>query len=493
MKQSDAGHMGAREAVSSLSEFTEATHDNLVAFSNDMKDFDSAPDYWSGATPVWIGALHNDDTQSQWPILDRRQKTCRLRGNGQIGSLIVREADLNNRILLSAPKTLSPAEFRITVDLAQGLKLSESADLAGISVATRRKQIQNVFRKLDLGSQAEIILFVSRIANELVLDLAADAPRPNEGSQSFNSTFLRYQKHLPEGARWGAVGSPNGRAVQYVDIGPIDGRHVLILHSMVFPNLETEDVALFHELGWRTLWPIRPGTLSSVNHHDQKWQTHCYHVVEDMRVLLDAVTQAPVPIIALVSGAAYATAFAEAHPNCVQRIDCVATCFSAGNGGDDDYFFDKMVRKLTQNGRIAALAVAHLARSIGGGAQLEKTTRRVYRDSNEDQSLLDDEFRTPKRRERFELVTLQSLDSMRMDYLSQIHFSWERARDIPHPVHFWHGTADRVNNLDQVTRLSQKVTKHAPFVIAGLGHLTQGYPIRRTFRALSENYAADDS
>ena len=492
MDRNDAGLKGAREAVSSLSAFTETSHDNLVEFSNDLKVLDRSPDFWSGATPVWTGVARADRTQSHWPILERKHQTCTLWSIGHDASFIVREADLINRIQLSAVGPLSAAEMRIAIDLAQGLTLNESANLAGVSAATRRKQVQNVFRKLNIGSQTELVLYITGNVNQFVFDLVADAPDKNGRLHSQNSIFSRYQKHLPECARWGALGAANGREVQYVDIGPVDGRPVMILHSMVFPHIDIDDVALFHELGWRTLWPIRPGTLRPANHHNQKWQTHCDHAVEDMRVLLDAVTQDPIPFIALVSGGAYATSFAEAHPNRVQRIDCVATCFTAGKGGDDDYFFDRMVRKLTQNGRLAALAVAHLARSIGGNAQLEKSTRRVYRDSNEDQSILDDEFRTAERRERFGMVTMQSLDSMRMDYLAQMHFSWDRARDIPHPVRFWHGTADRVNNLDQVTRLSHRVSKELPFVIPGLGHLTQGQPIRAAFRALGEHYASEN-
>ncbi|WP_282063912.1 hypothetical protein [Roseobacter litoralis] len=492
MGRNDVGLKGAREAVSGLSAFTGASHDSLVEFSNDLKILDRSPDFWSGATPVWTGVLRANETPSYWPILDRKHQTCTLRGVDHGTSFVVREVDLINRILRSATETLSAAELHVAIDLAQGLTLNESAQLSGVSAATRRKQVQNVFRKLKIGSQTELVLFITDTVNQFVIELIADAPGTEDRLHSQNSTFSRYQKHLPQGARWGAVGAPNGRAVQYVDIGPIDGQPVMILHSMVFPYIDIDDVALFHELGWRTLWPIRPGTFSPANHHNQKWQTHCDQVVEDMRVLLDAVTQDPVPLIALVSGGAYATSFAELYPNRVRRIDCLATCFTAGKGGDDDYFFDRMVHKLTQNGRFAALAVAHLARSLGGNAGLEKSTRRVYRDSNEDQALLDEEFRTSERRERFEIATLQSLDSMRMDYLSQIHFSWDRAHDIPHSVRFWHGTEDHVNNLDQVTRLSHRVSNNLPFVIPGLGHLTQGQPIRAAFRAVGNHYVSEN-
>ncbi|MEM1235850.1 MAG: hypothetical protein AAGI10_02690 [Pseudomonadota bacterium] len=492
MDRSSVEPKDAREAVSGLSALTEASHDSLAGFSDDLKVGDAQPDFWSGTTPVWIGAVRADKTQSHWPILERKHKTCTLRGMGHGGALIVREADLINRLQLSAPETLTAAEMRIAIDLAQGLTLNDSAESAGLSAATRRKQVQNLFRKLDISSQTELVLFVTDTVNQFVFDLTADEPGLDGQSNRPNSTIAKYQKHLPEGARWGALHAPNGGSVNYVDIGPVDGKPVLILHSMVFPNIDAEDVALFHELGWRTLWPLRPGALAPASHRHRNWHSHCDQVVADIRVLLDSVTQNPVPFVSLVSGGSYATSFAETYPNRVQRIDLVATCFTSGKGGDDNYFFDQIVRKMTQNGRLAAVAAAHLVRGFGSDAQLEKSTRRIYRDSNEDQTLLDDEFGTPERRERFSMASMQSLDSMRMDYLSQMHFSWDRARDVPHPVRFWHGTEDRVNNLEQVTRLSNRVAKRPPHAMRDLGHLTQGPPIRAAFRAIDESFGTDD-
>lgn len=476
------------DALSGFSSLTDASHDELARFTLDVEAFAGVPDFWSCDTPVWVGAPIKDMARSFWPVMAQRGDRVALTCPSAKRPFWVLERDAFKAIAKNTGGALSEAELRLAADLAQGLSLSDSAQKSGIAIATRRKQLQTLSRKLNVSGQVELVALISRAIQQFTIELSADAevfsPAPSAGDTS----FFQYRKYLPEGARFGVLGTPDGRTVRYLDIGPPTGRPVMILHSMVFPHIDAADVAQFHALGWRTLWPIRPGCLERTVHRNLSWQRHCDRVVEDMRVLTDAMTDKPIALLPLVSATAYAVRFAEIYPQTVARLDFVATCFSAGKDGPDDYFFDQMMHRISKNGRIAAIAIAHLARSIGNKRQLEVSTRRVFRDSGVDQHLLDEDFATPDRRARFEMASLGSLDSMRLDYFSQVHFSWDRARSLRQPISFWHGVEDRVNNLAQVTRLSRSVANKEPHAVQGLGHLTQGAPMRTAYQAIAADF-----
>lgn len=476
------------EAIAGLSGLIDASHDELADFTRDLQRYADAPDFWSGEIPVWIGPPVEFEARSFWPLVTRRGGMVDLSSSRDRRLFRVYERDLFKAIKENTGSEMSPSELRLATDFAHGLSLSASAESGGVATSTRRKQLQNLFRKLGANSQVELVALIIRAIEQFIADLSADSGLFSPFSPGANTNVSGYQQYLPEGARYGVIGGPEGRQVRYLDIGPSNGRPVLILHSMVFPNIDPEDVALFHRLGWRTYWPIRPGCLERTTHRRLNWQLHCNNVVEDMRLLTEAVTDKPIPILSLVSAAAYAVSFSETHPHRVLRLDFVATCFSSGKKGPENYFFDRMTHKLAQNGRIATIAIAHLARSMGKKKQLELTTRRVFGDSGVDQRQLDEEFGTEKRRERYEVASLGSLDSMRLDYFSQIHFSWDRARHLPHPISFWHGSEDRVNNFAQVTRLSRTVAKKDPYPVLGLGHLTQGTPMRAAYQAIAKDF-----
>ena len=53
--------------------------------------------------------------------------------------------------------SLTPAEANIAVALADGLTLSEYAELKGISIGTTRIQLKSVFSKMGINRQAELV------------------------------------------------------------------------------------------------------------------------------------------------------------------------------------------------------------------------------------------------------------------------------------------------------------------------------------------------
>lgn len=470
------------EALSAISSAVDETHDGLAQFTEKLKAVDDIPAFWWGDHPVWVSPVVNN-LLDPWPLKYVDENRVSVENSESEVTLTFSRNALREFSDTLLKTVMTEAEFTLFSDLATGLSLEESALRAGVATSTRRKQLQACFRKLNVVSQAELVSLANRVIDRLSTTLGALlGPADNE--------WTSYARYFPVGVRCGVLEGVSRRAVRYLEIGPISGRPVFILHPMMFPNIEKADVELFHELGWRTIWPIRDGCLSSRNLAGIDWDRHCEQTVADIHTLQHMCADVPVPIIALVSSGAYATKFAAAYPQCVERIDYVSTCFSAGKRKSRDvYFGDFLLRNLRQNGRMAVVAIQHIAGVVFGRNQLESTLRRVFKGSAVDQAVLDEEFATPARSERAKYAVRSSIDSMRYDYLSQLSFSWSSASKLETAKQFWHGAQDRVHNLDDLSKLSQKVTGRKAKIIPELGHLTQGAPLRETFHQIAMEYS----
>ncbi|MEO0485578.1 MAG: helix-turn-helix transcriptional regulator [Pseudomonadota bacterium] len=469
--------MDRSEAVGFLTAAVDESHDDLVRFTEKLRALGDAPTFWLRDYPIHVRPA---TTPGAWPIVARRGAIMTLAGAQARFELPC--AALADTVARDTGVVLTQAEAALMGDLATGLSLEDSAQAAGTAVTTRRKQLQHIFRKLGVGSQAELIALVSRVLHGLTNEIAA---LHGDGTASWGA----YARHLPAGVRYGVIGGSDAGGVRYLDIGPVDGRPVMVLHPMLFPHLGPDDVSLIETLGWRTLWPIRPGCLSTTTHSSKSWDAHCAEAVRGMAVLHDMIGGAPLPIISLVSGGAYATAYAEAYPARVARIDFVSTCFSGGKHRSRDlYFGDAFLRSVQQNGRMALTAVQHLAGTLTRRPDTrEQTARRVFGDCKVDQGLLDGEFATPDRVERFTFASLNSMDSMRYDYLAQVRFSWRRAAQVDAPKVFWHGAQDRVHRAGDLKRLAETVTGTAARILPEMGHLTQGAPLRDVFGRIADD------
>ncbi len=468
-------------ALSMLSTAIDETHDGLAQFTQQMKTLHDMPSFWWNDVPVWIDETPVDSLH-RWPILSTRADMMSITRTVREGAFQLPLAALAQVLNDDQETALSAAEFRLFVDLAQGLTLEDSAVNAALATSTRRKQLQSIFGKLRVKSQAELVSLASQLVHRLHTHLEDQLKGQSE-------LWGAYLPHLPSGARYGTLGTRDKSEVRYLDIGPVSGQPVLILHPMIFPHIGAKDVALFHQLGWRTIWPIRDGCLSLQTSRDKNWARHCAKTVEDLHATYQFMADTPIPVIALVSSGSYAVEFARTHSDCVSRIDFVSTCFSAGGRKTRDvYFGDFLLRNLRSNGRMAMLAIRHLAGGVHDKGRLEKTLRRVFANSLPDQTQLDADFATEARTDRLKTAILSSIDAMRHDYLAQLHFSWRTAKALNIPMQFWHGAEDKVHCLDDLTDLARNVSGCAPEVIPTMGHLTQGAPVRETFERIAATY-----
>ncbi|UWR23439.1 helix-turn-helix transcriptional regulator [Sulfitobacter sp. S190] len=468
--------------MSVIASSVDETHDGLALFSEKCREIDEVPAFWWGDYPVWIADIPRQ-RPNVWPLRFEGADRVLVCSPDAERQYCVQTAALKAFVTDTLDTKLTAAEFAVFLDLATGLSLEESASSAEVAVATRRKQLQTAFRKLDVVGQSELVSLANQLINRFSIVLARMIGRDE-------THWGGYVGHLPKGVRCGVLEGPDHDPVRYLEIGPVTGRPVIVLHPMIFPHIDPRDVEMFHTLGWRTFWPIRAGCLSVAGTTSKDWAAHCDRAVSDIHTVRGLCSDVSVPVVAMVSSGAYATAFAEKYPDHVQRIDFVSTCFTSGKGkSSDGYFGEFLLRGLQQNGRLAAIAIQHLATAVFGKEQLETTLRRIFKGSRTDMDLLDAEFGDPARRERITFAIRHSIESMRLDYLSQLNFCWSRTRKLGVPIQFWHGAQDAVHDLEEVVPFSHRIAGKPPEVVRDMGHLTQGAPMRQVYRRIAATYS----
>ena len=239
------------EALSVIASTVDETHDGLARFTSKLQLIDDVPSFWWNDYPVWSssGSLHQ---LSSWPVQLGEGSKIIVQSPDGTAQYQVEMALLIEFATEAFDTPLSEAEFLLFVDLAAGLSVEDAALRAGVALSTRRKQLQNCFRKLGVSSQGELISLANRVVFRLSEALQA---RSKHG----NGDWTAYLPFLPSGVRCGVIESSDHKAVRYLEVGPVTGKAVIVLHPMLFPNIDEEDVKLCEALGVRMIWPVRAG------------------------------------------------------------------------------------------------------------------------------------------------------------------------------------------------------------------------------------------
>lgn len=373
---------------------------------------------------------------------------------------------INHIVFRLVDSELSPKEVRLTAQLLIGLSLQEAAKTDGVSVETKRSQIKSITSKLNVERQIDVV----RILLPELLLLTDVSTWDSEGQRLFNQYANRF---LPESVRCNRIVDKTGKAVRIVDYGPQRGKPVLILHSMIFPDITNEDVEFAFKNNLRLIWPIRPGILEStpnpksVAHYSQE-------TIEGINLAWENMCGEPVHVVAMVSSAWHATAFATSHPQRVSGITFAATCFSAGKYENNLVYFGSSVMELcSRNVWLMTKTVDFIQKSVEDVSTFEKTIKRVFAHSIPDCAVLEREFGAPFYGERIKLAMVGSPESVKHDYFNQIHFSWSSIGDLGIPVKFIHGSQDSVHKISDLKRLIKNIGKTSLSVMEDTGHIMQ--------------------
>ncbi len=149
---------------------------------------------------------------------------------------------------------LSPAEARLTQQLALGQSMEDAAKALSISHNTAKTQLKKVFSKVGVKRQPELLQAI--YASPLWLDMGPQSRRL-QPRRTTRQAALEGMNSLPKGH---GMRLPDGRWMAWSDSGDPQGWPVLMCHAFLHGQHDRHpDDSILMQLGIRLLIPDRPG------------------------------------------------------------------------------------------------------------------------------------------------------------------------------------------------------------------------------------------
>ena len=209
---------------------------------------------------------------------------------------------------------LTLAEQGVVRSLVEGRSAKEIATTRGTSEGTVRGQIKSILAKMNARSQSEIIRLVLSLRD--VSTQGSGAPVLRIASPSLVAAdWLNAEVWKP----FQTLTLPDGRRMDYHDMGPVSGAPVLYTHMgycqvrWIAPMLK-----LAYQLGLRVICPIRAGYGQSDNISSKA--DILRSTTQDTLALLDHLGIARLPYVSQGNDLIFAAAFAGEHPDKVTEI-----------------------------------------------------------------------------------------------------------------------------------------------------------------------------
>ncbi len=344
---------------------------------------------------------------------------------------------------------LTLAEQSVVRALVEGRDAKSIAEKRGTSEGTVRGQIKSILAKMNARSQSEIIRLVLSL-RDVILGANSDQTAPKSGNMLVAADWLEAEVWKP----FKTLTLPDGRRLDYHDMGPVTGAPVLYSHmGYCLARWSRPMVKLAFEHGLRIICPIRAGYGQSANlapGADVMKATR-----DDTVCLLEHLGIARLPYLTQGNDLIFAVDLAAKRPDVVSEI--IGLCARPCLPGDRHYagmgqwhrFFLSTAKHAPHLLNFTAKAAVALARRIG----VDELFRQMNKRSPADMALVHDAVARPVLIANAELIaskTANVAQAYTMEIL-QTESDWSEiivaARETP--IRFVNGIEDP--SLDMAT------------------------------------------
>lgn len=280
---------------------------------------------------------------------------------------------------------LTAAEQDVVRRLVAGKDAKTIATERATSEGTTRGQIKSITAKMNLRSQTDIVRLVMTLGD--FPKGPAQGPGEDHNMADPPNNWLEKEVWKP----FRTLTLPDGRRLDYHDMGPLAGHPVLLSHMgscMVRWPRPMLRLAFRHNL--RILCPIRAGYgfSDAASGQSDAFATHR----ADTAFLLESLGLGPLPFVAQGTDFPLAADFAAHHPGLVSAIIGIGArpCLPGGahieGSGRWQRFFVSTARHAPHLVQFASRAVMAMCKRIGPEAML----RKLCKESPADMALLED-------------------------------------------------------------------------------------------------------
>lgn len=348
-------------------------------------------------------------------------------------------------------EAISSAELHLLKQLLGGTDLAGAARSDGVSHETRRSQFKSLARKLAARSQGEL---VSRVLTQLLEDPAS--PSPSIGHWGDGLFIALCEEFLPD-AHCHLLQGASGAFHPIIELGPPEGRPVILVHPQMLPDLRDEDMEALQVRAIRLVVPLRHGALA--------WPTgpldvttHLDHACEGIELARRHFCGDRAELLACISGCAYAIEYARRHAGHVSSIGFAgAPVFPVGFLLSAGRLRNGLLRLATGDGQLFARVMGIFSGRIERPETFRRLLLNYYRTCPADLAVIEAEYAAPHGGERARKLCAASMESIRHDLYHQVRPRWEQLPTGVFPAAFFHGQDDVNHPIAGVRTLSNEL------------------------------------
>jgi len=359
---------------------------------------------------------------------------------------------------------LTAAESEVTMRLASGLTLKDTARRLNISVNTARNHLQSVFDKSGIKRQSDLILVVTQLSVILAATAEASATAPDIETVEQSEAHPQHFIILPGGRRlaYRTYGDPMGRAVLYF--------HETIGSSQLLPQTDT----MARDRGLYIIAAERPGFGYSDPDPDYSFPG----IVADMQRLLDHLRVTDVSLLGFMAGAGHALMCASTLTQTIHQVLLVAGRPPLPLRGTFNFLMTLRTQMVNQPWLLSTFF--NILRNRSSRPTNERLIRRVYGAVPHDNAYLD---KHPDILAHMVGYTMESMTITANGIVNELQcFSDPQPphcdiASIKAPIVLWHGDADHLASVtDLQDYLGDKVTETLIFKNSGSLVLLEYWP-----------------
>ncbi|MGB3832640.1 MAG: alpha/beta hydrolase [Mesorhizobium sp.] len=401
-------------------------------------------------------------------VLDRLQEAASLPGGGvslladgyTLLTALMDDPRMVRLVLLSDDTLLDcltlagggrnffPAELRLAKQILCGMNLNAAAALDGVGHETKRSQFKSLSQKLDVRSQPEL---AARMMMQIMLQVSEAVALRTAGNEAAFAGLVR--RFIPS-ARTMQIAAPNGDMHRFVDLGPVRGEPLVMLHSQVLPDLSDADIRFLHDHGLRVIIPLRNGAMAP-DDRPLRIARHLDHACEGVELARQTFCGDTVHLMTCISGTAYGIEYARRNPEKVVSFALVGASFRPTSGMDTaGRLRYGMLSLALRNWSLYSRAIAFYGRRLRRPGALEQLLFNVYRPSPPDLEVIRAEHDKPHHGERMRRFFTASVESIKHDFYHQAHPRWDAFPRGAFAAAFLHGDRDMIHDLDDVRELA---------------------------------------
>lgn len=357
------------------------------------------------------------------------------------------------------------SELRLLKQLICGMGLSEASRKDGVSHETKRTHYKSLSRKLGVRSQNQL---TNRVLTRLLFD---PQPSVNDKGLQPDEYFIELIRDFIPSARCFQLLGADGQRHRFVDIGPVSGRPVALVHPMILPDIRQDDIALMHEQGLRLIVPLRNGAMSKTPDR-LSIAAHLNHACEGIELVRTHFAGEKLDLILCVSGCAYGIEYARRYPEHVRSIALVGACVQPTAGTGISGRLRKSLFALAgMNWRVYSETLIFFCQRMGQPETLRQLLLRHYRPCPADFSVVQREYTSSNGGERARKLFSASVESMTHDFYHQGSLEWEKLPCGTFPVAFIHGDRDTVHRIEDIHALAKSLGEVPVYTISNAGQL----------------------